>query len=147
MKVILLQDIKGIGKKDEVKEVADGYARNFLLAKKLAETATSVSIKKIEEQKKIEGEKLQVEKNRIENLVRNLRGKEIKIKVKEKNGKLFGSITPKIIAKELEKNDFPVSEKSIISTSHIKTVGKHEVKLKLDFGTETSVRVVIESEN
>ena len=146
MKVILLQDIKGVGRKWEMKEVSDGYARNFLLPRKYAEIATSAGAAEIQrlknEQAKQDSESLA--KSQV--LAEELQSKEISIQVKEKEGKLFGSITAKDIAKELKKKNIDIPEKAITLGAPIKETGEYEIKIKLDHGIEIQLGLVIESE-
>lgn len=147
MKVILLQDIKGLGKKGDLKEVAEGYARNFLFVKKLAEIATNGGVKKVEVIKKKQAEKDQLDLEKTQELASQLEGKAITINAKEKDGKLFGSVQVKDLLKELKKENITVPEKSIILSSPIKEIGEYEVRIELDHGIETSVMVLVESAN
>ena len=147
MKVVLLAEIKALGKKGDIKEVSDGYARNFLLPKKLAEIATVQAIKKSEEEKKKHEEAAKAELEKTEFLAESLQGKEIYIRAKEKDGKLFGSIAAKAIVKELQKENPQIQEKSVILPEPIKELGEYEVKIELDHGIETSIMVIVESEN
>ncbi len=146
MKIILLNDINSLGKKGDIKEVADGYARNFLLPQKLAEVATELAVKKIETIKKkiTEGNKKDLEKN--EKLASELDGREVLIKAKEKNGKIFGSIGAKEIAKELKKQKLEVGEKAIMLNEPIKDIGEKEVLVQLDHGIEANIKVIAEAE-
>jgi len=145
MKVILLQNVKNIGKMGDVKEVSDGYARNFLLPKKLAEIATESGIKNVEilKSKMARIEQADLEKN--QQLAESLQGREILIQAKEKDGKLFGSVNAKTIAKELKKENLDIDEKSIILAEPIKEVGEYDVKIELSHGIEALVKVVIEA--
>ncbi len=144
MKVILLQDIKSLGKKLDIKEVSDGYARNFLLPKKLAEAATDVALKKIKEQK----EKIVLaEKKNLENsqkLAETLRNKEIVIRAKEKGGKLFGSILAKDIIRELGKENINIAEKAVVLKNPIKATGKYKVKIVLENGIQAEINLSVE---
>jgi len=147
MKVILLQDIKNIGKKWEVKEVSNGFAINFLLPKKMVAMATDSALKKSEKEKTniVEKEKDDLEKNQL--LAENLQGKELLIKAKEKEGKLFGSISAKNIAKELARENFQIKEESIILSEPIKEIGEYDIRIELGHGLESFLKLVIESEN
>ena len=129
----------------DVKEVSDGYARNFLLPKKLAEIVTEASIKNIEvlKSKMAWVEQADLEKN--QQLAENLQDREIVIQAKEKDGKLFGSVNAKTIAKELKKEKLDIDEKSIILTEPIREVGEYDVKVELDHGIEALVKVVVEA--
>jgi large subunit ribosomal protein L9 len=144
MKVILLQDVKGLGKKGDLKEVAEGYGRNFLLARKLAEIATEGSVRKVTDIKNKLAEKNKLDLEKTQALADSIEGMSVTILCKEKNGKLFGSVQPKDIANALKKEGVIVPEKSIVIEDHIKEVGEYEVAVKLDHAIETSVAVIIE---
>ncbi|HCP08231.1 MAG TPA: 50S ribosomal protein L9 [Candidatus Moranbacteria bacterium] len=145
MKVILLQDVKGIGRKGDIKEVSDGYARNFLMPRKLVEMATDSSVKKVEVIKKKEAEMVQADLAKTQELADKLQGREIIIVAKEKDGKLFGSINAKAIAKELKKENFQINDKKIVLPEPIKEIGEHEIKIELEHGIEATIHVVVES--
>ena len=130
MQVIFLCDVKGQGKKGEIKEVSDGYAMNFLIKKGYAIKKTEGSLnklnKQIEHEKKIDlanREKALKLKEKIEKVI-------INFKVKESNGKMFGSISTKQIKEELKKNEIEI-EKNSIENSVINTLGMHNVKINL----------------
>ncbi|MFA6159908.1 MAG: 50S ribosomal protein L9 [Parcubacteria group bacterium] len=131
MKIILLQDIKSLGKKGDVKDVAEGYAQNFLLPKKLAGVATENTIKFFQSQKEKEQKNKIAETERLRNLASTLKDKKITIEAKEKKGKLFGSITVKNIKEALEKEGLNILENSIIIKQAIKKVGEYEIEIKL----------------
>lgn len=144
MQVIFLQDVKNVGKKGQLKNVPDGYARNFLFAKNLATQATPAAIAKLkqEEQKRKLQESL--EKQEVQKLADALKDKRIVIKARAKDGKLFGSITPKEIVAEIRKaHGLAVNEKAV-TEGHIKELGEKNVKLSLDFGITATVIVAIE---
>lgn len=147
MKIILLQDVKGLGKKGELKEAAEGYARNFLFVKKLAEIATESGVKKVQIIKKKQEEKNQMDLEKTQELASQLEGKAITILVKAKDGRLFGSVHVRDIAKELKKEDIIIPEKSIILENPIKELGEYEVKIELDHKIEAMMTVIIESLN
>ena len=93
MKVVLLQDIENIGKKDEVKNVANGYARNFLFPKKLAKIATKEVIAELEKQKELEEKEAEEALKATQEIVKKIDGLEIEVPVKtDEEGKLYGSI-------------------------------------------------------
>jgi large subunit ribosomal protein L9 len=143
MKIILLQDIKSLGKKGDVKDVAEGYARNFLFPKKMAEVATEDKIKNVMAQK--EKEKIEEAKNadKMRQLAVILKEKEIVLKSKEKNGKLFGSISKKDIAENLEKEGFNIAEEKIILASPIKKTGEYKIEIKLGTGVSSHIKLVV----
>lgn len=145
MQIILLQDIKNIGKKGQIKNVPDGYARNFLLARKLAVVATPVAIAEAKREEEKNKNKLEILKQEIQKLANELDGKKITIKVRAKNGKLFGSVTAKEIASELKKIGFSISEKAI-EVQHLRELGEKKISLNLDFGIKTSITVALVEE-
>ncbi len=150
MKIILLKDVKNLGKAWNIKEVADGYARNFLFPNNLAKPATAELIKKSEEQKALAARKAEEELEKTEKFVSEIDGYAIKIKAKaNKEGKLFGSITPEIIkerlAKEKINNEIMALAKNII-TENIKEIGEHKVTINFPHGLEAILTVIVEKE-
>lgn len=143
MKIILLQSVKGLGKKGDLKEVAEGYARNFLFPKKMAEIATDGLVRNVVAIKSKQVEKNQMDLKKTQALSNALKGKVVTILSKEKNGKLFGSVQSKDISIALKKENIILSEKSIILENHIKEVGEYKVAIKLDHAIETSIMVIV----
>ncbi|MDD5396746.1 MAG: 50S ribosomal protein L9 [Candidatus Moranbacteria bacterium] len=143
MQVIFLQDVKNVGKKGQIKNVPDGYARNFLLARKLAAVATPASVASAK--KEADSKKMQeaLEKQTVQKLANDLKDKRITLKARAKEGKLFGSITAKEIAQEIKKIGFDVPEKAI-QAEHIKDLGEKKVTISLNFGIETSIILIVE---
>jgi len=132
MKVIFLQDVKGKGKKGEVKEVSDGYARNFLLAKGLAREATSGNVKEIEEIKKSEQKRKDDELKKAKELASSLEEMTLTIKSKAgENGRLFGAVTSKQIADELKKAKVIIDKRKIVLDDPIRTLGVMQIQIKL----------------
>jgi large subunit ribosomal protein L9 len=146
MKVVLLKDIENMGKEGEIKEVADGYARNFLLPKNLAELATPESMKKAETKKAKDVEESKMELEEAQKLAELLEGRELYIKVKEKDGKLFGSVNEKTIAKTFKDEGLKVDPSNIKLAEPIKEVGEYDVAINLDHGLEANIRVILVSE-
>ena len=142
MKVVLLQDIKNVGRKGDIKDISEGYARNFILPKKLGILATTETIATVEKEKalRIKQEKESLTKN--QELAQKLRDSRIELTVKAKSGKLFGSIHPKDIAQELKKQDFDIPEKCIKIEQVIKKIG--EYKIKLDLGNQISAEIILQ---
>ncbi|MEX0652261.1 MAG: 50S ribosomal protein L9 [Candidatus Paceibacterota bacterium] len=144
MKVILLDTIKGSGKKYEVKEVSDGYAMNFLLPNKLAERATPERIKKIEELKEGQFEAGRVQEELLEKDLETIHKVQLEIQEKaSEKGVLFKGITPAIIVKELKSQvhiDFPVE--ALVLEKPIKEVGEHTVNIVVG-EHKTSFKVVV----
>ncbi len=132
MRVILLQDIKGLGKKFDIKKVTDGYARNFLLPKNLARLATPQAIAQLEKQREIRIQKGKEGLKKAEQIASKLKDLVLEIKAKTtKEGKLFGSISAQDIADVLKKKGFEISLDKIEIKDPIKKIGKHSVLINL----------------
>lgn len=133
MKVILLEDIKGVGKKGQLLNASDGHARNYLIPKKLAVEATKGNLNELEKKEKSELAKKQKEKEEAIELGKELEKTPIKIHVKiGENGKLFGSVTNKEIAQALEEQTgIKIDKKKIILEETIKNIGTKTVEIKL----------------
>ncbi|MGC8776190.1 MAG: 50S ribosomal protein L9 [Minisyncoccia bacterium] len=145
MKVILLEDVKGVGKKYEIKNVSDGYAKNFLIPKKLAKIATKEEIKKIEnlKSKLIEQEKELIK--HLESIARliNERFIEFNLKADEK-GTIFGSVNKEMILKALREHKLITKERIDVLLEHpIKEVGEHKVKIDLKKGITAELKVIV----
>lgn len=148
MKVILLQDVQGTGKKGEIKEVKDGYARNCLIAKKLAVEATPQNINLLEGQKASAQHKIDVEIANAKSVAEKLEGKTVKIVTKGgAGGKLFGSITGKDISLQLKKQfGLDVDKRKLALQTDIKTFGAFGVEAKLYSGVSARFTVLVEEE-
>ena len=147
MKIILLQDIEKLGKKYEVKEVADGYARNFLIPKSLVKLATDKNLKWVEHQREIEAKKAEEGLNKVEKIASAVDGQEIIISVKI-GGKeqLFESITSQKISEKLKDLGFEIKPSQIDLKEPIKELGDFPVKIKFEHNLESEVRVIITEE-
>lgn len=144
MKVILLKDVPGVGKKDEVKDVADGYARNFLLVKKSAKPATESALAQLEAEKEALVKKSEEQLKIQEELTAQLDGQEIEIIAKvDDQGKLYGSITAIKIAKALADKGFKVTKKNVKLVESIKEVGEYDVTLEMDHGLEAKIKIIV----
>ncbi len=145
MKVILLEDVKGVGKKDQIIDANDGYAKNFLLPKKLAVLADKNNLTKMDNIKKIEDAKKQEEYDNALALGKEIESKTLKINVKlGSNGKLFGTVTNKEIASALkEQSNIEIDKKKIILSSPIKTLGEKEVTVKLHPKVSVTLKIAI----
>ncbi len=143
MKVILQKDVKGTGKKGEVKEVSDGYARNFLLPKKLAIPADNTSIKELKEKNKSQEIKLQKEYEAAVELGKKM--EELNIVIYSKagdGGRLFGSITSKEIAEQIKKqHNIEVDKRKISLDEPIRVLGSRMVDIKIHQKVTTKMRV------
>ncbi len=140
MKVILQADISGLGKKGEVKTVAPGYARNHLLPRGLVLEATPQRLKEWEKQR----HKMETEAQQQEELARVQADKMNKIEIvinqaAGEGGRLFGSVTTADIAAELKKAGFEVDKKKIELPEAIKTIGRHDVRVKLHPGVKAEL--------
>ncbi len=148
MKVIFIQDVKGSAKKGDLKEVADGYARNMLLKKGLAVEATPENINKLQGQKASAQHKKDVEKQNAEEIKALIDGKKITISAKAgTGGRLFGSVTSAQIAQELEKQlGSKVDKKKIALKSDIKAFGSFSAEIRLYTGISANIDIdVIEA--
>jgi len=131
MKVILLEDVKGTGKKGQTIEASDGHARNFLIPRKLAVEATKANMAQLEGQQKKVSQKLQQDIEEAQAIAAKIREVQIKIPVKVgEGGRMFGSISNKEIAEALQKQGISVDKKKIVVPA-IKTTGEHTANVKL----------------
>ncbi len=145
MKVILLQDVKGTGKKGETIEVSDGHGKNFLVPRKMAVEATKSNMAELDNKKKAENAKKQKELEDAQALAKKLEEQTIKVEVKVgENGKLFGSVTNKEIAEALEKQTgMQIEKKKIILVDTIKTIGVKTVDVKIHTAVIAKLKVEI----
>lgn len=145
MKVILLNDIKGVGKKDQVLEASDGYARNYLLPKKLAVEANTENMSKLKARQDSNKFKKDTEKKEAEELASKLKGIMLKIKVKAgENGKIFGGVTNKEISDGLKKDyQIDIDKKKILLNETVKTLGTITVDIRLFEGVIGKLKVDI----
>lgn len=143
MKVILKENIKSIGKKDEIVNVSDGYARNYLFAKKLAVEANNENLSKLKAKKDSENYKKDIEKQEAKKVAEELEKIKLQFKVKQgENGKIFGGISSKEIAEKLEKQQkIKVDKKKIELRESIKTLGITKVSIKLYEGVIGTIKV------
>ena len=144
MKVILLKDVKKLGKAGDVINASDGYARNFLFPKGLAKEATDNNMHILNNQKENERKKKLAELEAAQKLASELKGKEIKITVKTgDNGKLFGAITSKDVAKKIKELYKVEIDKKKIVMETIKVAGGYEIEVKLYLEVSTKMKVII----
>ena len=143
MKVILKADIKGVGKKDEVINASDGYARNFLFPKNLAVEANNENMSKLKAKQDSNAYKKSQEKEAAEKIADKLSKIMLKIKVKSgANGKIFGGVSSKEIAENLEQQyNIKIDKKKIDLKETIKTLGIHTVDVKLFEGVYGKIKV------
>lgn len=145
MKVILNKDIKALGKLGDVKEVADGYARNCLFPQNLAIEATAANLKMLADRKSSEANRQAIEEAEAKELANKLNGKALNFKVKSgEGGRLFGSVTSKELSEEIKKTlKLDIDKRRIGLEEPIKTLGEHTVKLHLYKGIYAEVKVIL----
>lgn len=145
MKVILKQDVKGLGKKDEIVNASDGYAKNYLIPRGIAVEATSGNVNETINKQKALADKKQRELDTAKDFASKLQGKTVTIKAKAgESGKLFGAISGKDIADAI-KNQFKIDidKKKIVLDEPIKTVGEHNVEIRIYAGVVTKIIVSV----
>lgn len=147
MKVILLDDVKGTGKKGDVKEVSDGYAKNFLLKNKKAVVADSVNLNMNNQKKSAEAFHEQERINEAKNSAEQLKNKSFNLKVKVgENGKLFGAITTKEIADVVtNKSGINIDKKQVVLKEPIKILGSFDIELKIYKNISTKIKIIVEN--
>jgi large subunit ribosomal protein L9 len=145
MKVILSQDIKGTGKKGEILNVSDGFARNYLFPKALAVEATEGNLKSVLQRKDAEARRKAVNEQSAREIAGRLKDLTVSIKAKAgEGGRLFGSVTGKEIAEALlDQHHIEVDRKKIEIEEPIKSLGVHDVRLKLFAGISSTLKVHI----
>ena len=147
MKVILLQDVDKVGKKFEIKTVADGYARNFLFPRDLAKQATSESIEWLEMQKELLATKSEEELKHVQGLASGLDDLEVPIAVKVgEEGQLFEAINAQKIAERLKGMGHEVKKSQIKLQKPLKETGEFPVRVLLEHNLEAEIRVIITEE-
>ncbi|CAG7643261.1 50S ribosomal protein L9 [Paenibacillus solanacearum] len=147
MKVILLKDVKGQGKKGEVKEVSEGYANNFLLKQKLAVPASDGAMKTLDLQKKAEENKKAQEKANAQELGQKLGELTVQVKAKSgADGRLFGAVSNKQVGEALEKLGTKLDKRKIIMDEPIRTLGVTEVAVKLHPEVTAKLKVQVVEE-
>ena len=146
MKIILLKDVKGTGKAGEIKEVADGYGRNFLLKNNLAKLADKTGVLNNQSQKQSQEYHKEQDRQKALALKDKLSGVTLNLKVKlGDNGKLFGSVTSKEIAQEFKNQGYDIDKHKIILNDNIKTCGTYKINIKLYPEITAQVNLVVKS--
>ena len=147
MKVILLEDVKGQGKKGELINTSDGYARNFLFPRKLAKPADAGSIKEIEMKNESDAFHLAQEKKKANEMKDFLSDKQVVFKTTGgADGRLYGAVTTKDIAEKIEKDlGVKIDKRNISINDTIKTAGIYPVKVKLFQGITAELKIVVEA--
>lgn len=147
MKVIFLDNVKGVAKRDEIKDVKDGYAKNFLFKKKLAVEATPENIEAVEVKKQKAKEREDKKVAEAKALAEKLNKAGVTIKGRGGDtGKLYGAITSAEIAKALEGEGLDVDKKDIALKDPIKEPGEYSVKVKIFMDINAQVKVIVEAE-
>lgn len=145
MKVIFNVDVRGQGKKGEMKEVSDGYARNYLLPRKLATEATADNINALKLKEKAKAAQMAKEKAQAEENAKKLSGIQVIIRAKAgSGGKLFGAVTSQEISKALkEQFDIDIEKNKIVQADPIKTFGAFTVKAKLGYEVSGTINLLV----
>jgi large subunit ribosomal protein L9 len=148
MQIILMQDVENLGHKDDMISVKDGYARNYLIPKKLAVIATESAKKVLAENKRQRAHKEAKLKEDAQSVANRMGSLKLTIGVKASStGKIFGSVTPLMIAEAINKNGFEIERKQVVvADDHIKEVGNYSIKVKLhkDIFIELPMEVIAE---
>ncbi len=146
MKVVLLQDVKSLGKKGELVNVSDGYARNFLFPKSLAKEANAQAMNELKNAEQSKKFKQETEIAAAKQAKATLEGSKFVIKAKAgESGKLFGSITAKEISAEIKRQkSLNVDKRKIVLKSDIKTLGEYTAEIKLYTGISANIEIVVE---
>lgn len=144
MKVILLKDVKTLGHKGQVVEVAEGYARNFLFPQHAAVEASPNALRQVKEKAESEKKKEKKQEKQDRDLAKKLDGQEILISAKADGSTLYASITNKDIAKELKDKGFKVDAK-FIELKPIKELGEYEVLVEFASGFEAMIKIIVEA--
>lgn len=148
MKVILQQDVRGQGKKGQLVEVSDGYARNFLLPKKLAVPATAENVNTMKQQEKARQAQMAAEKAEAQALAEKLKNIQVKLTAKAgEGGRLFGAVTSKEIAEALSaQHGLNIAKTKLVLDEPIKSCGGYQIKAKLGYEIMGTVKVMVVEE-
>lgn len=146
MKVVLMQDVKGTGKKGDVVEVSDGFAKNFLLKNKKAVVADNTALNLNKQAKDAKDYHYEQDKQKAMTLAEKLNNAVVSLSVKGgDNGKTFGSITNKEIAEELVKQNLNVDKKQIVLKEPIKFAGEYTIEAKLFVGVSAKFKLIVKT--
>ncbi|MSU60623.1 MAG: 50S ribosomal protein L9 [Candidatus Staskawiczbacteria bacterium] len=147
MKVILLKDIENIGKKYEIKDVKDGYAKNFLLPQDLVKLATKDAIKWVESQKEVMEQEAEEDLKKIQELASQIDGIEVTLPMKVgDDGQLFESVNNAKIAEKLKEMGYEVKKTKIALAKPLKETGEFPIKVNLDHNLEVEIKLIITGE-
>ena len=146
MKEILLKDVKGQGKKNDVIEVSDGYGRNFLIKNGLATVATSTQVNSINISKAAEEKRKAAEKAEAIKLAKELETKTVVVEIKTgETGKLFGALNTQAIADALKKQGVDIDKKKIVLSDPIKSVGEYTITVKPYAEVSAKLKVIVKA--
>lgn len=145
MKVVFNEDVRGQGKKGEIKDVSDGYARNYLLPRKLASEATADAINAIKLKEKAKAAQAAKEKAQALEYAKRLEAVQVTVRAKAgSSGKLFGAVTSETISKALkEQFDMDIEKNKIVQTEPIKSYGSYTVKAKLGYEVSALINLLV----
>jgi len=146
MKVILLQNIDGIGKKHDVKDVSDGHAKNFLLPQRLAKIATPDALQLLEKDKRAQSAREQAVRKKMHVILEQVRNTPIEIHVRANaQGELFGAISSVVIVDAFKGKGITIPKESVVIEQPIKHVGDHTVRINFGWGIETKITLSVKS--
>jgi large subunit ribosomal protein L9 len=144
MKVILSKDVSGVGRKGQIKEVSDGYARNFLIARHLASPATASAITSIQKEEKEAADRVKKHEAQAQELKKKLDGKKIELEGKAEGNRLFAAIHEDKIAQAIaQKFHLAITPKQVIIKQAIKTLGETQVEIKLTEALHATVKIEV----
>ena len=147
MRIILLENVENVGKKHEIKDVKDGYARNFLIPKGLAKLATKQVLERVEKQKEIERQKIEEELNEVQKIASSIDEFEVIISVKVgEEQQLFEKINAQKISDKLKELGFEIKKDQIDLDEPIGELGEFPVKVKFEHNLESEIKVIITEE-
>ena len=147
MKVILISDVKGTGKKGEVFDVSDGYAKNFLLKKGLAKPASESNLLENQSRKQGDAHKKQLERDAAQAEANKIKGTSVIVKIKAgEGGRVFGSVTSKEISEALVAKGAFVDKKDLVFDGPIKAVGTYNIEAKIYAGISVKFMLIVEAE-
>lgn len=145
MKVILIKDVSGVGRAGDIKEVSDGYARNFLINRNLAVAATQPQLDKIQKEQKERSDKLARQEEKLKKLLAQIHNKSISLKKKANGERLFAAVHEQDIINEINARfGVELAPKQVKIINPIKTTGSHKVELKLTDKYQATVTVIVE---
>ena len=147
MKVILLENVEKLGIKGDIKEVANGYARNLLIPNKKAIMATKEEIAKLEKQKQVEAQQAEQELSRYQEVATQLDGLELEILAKVgEEGKLFGTITANQVVEKLKEQGIEIQKNQVKLTDPIKELGEYEINIVFPHNLEAKIKIIVAGE-